>query len=134
MKISDVMTPCPYTINSSQSIEQAVEMMTVRGIRHLPVVENGELLGILTEQYIKVAKTVCDTSGYCPLVGEICQKDPLVAESDATVADVATEMAKEKAEVALIADSDGNFLGIFTTNDACRVLAMLFEERETLCK
>ena len=129
MKINSVMTPCPYTINSTQSIDQALEMMGVRGIRHLPVVENGDLIGVLTEQYITVAKTVCDTSGYCPLVGDICKKDPLVADSEALVADVAAEMASQKAEVALVADDNGNFLGIFTTTDACRVLSMMFEEK-----
>ena len=128
MQISSVMTPCPYTIHASASIDEALEMMGVRGIRHLPVVENGDLLGVLSERDIAVAKNVCDTSGYCPLVGDICHKDPLVADGDATVAEVAKEMAEEKAEVALIADSEGNFLGIFTTIDACKTLALAFDE------
>lgn len=128
MQISSVMTPCPYTINSSSSIDEALEMMGVRGIRHLPVVENGDLLGVLSERDIAVAKNVCDTSGYCPLVGDICQKEPLVADGDASVGEVAAEMAEEKADVALISDAEGNFLGIFTNTDAYRVLAMLVNE------
>lgn len=128
MKIRSVMTPCPYKIKSSESIDEALEMMGLRNIRHLPVVEDGDIIGVLTERDIIVSKHVCDTSGYCPLVGDICSKDPLIVDIESPLGEVTKEMASEKAEVALIADESGNFVGIFTTNDACRVITMLFEE------
>ena len=39
--ISEVMTPSPVTVTPDSSIEDCMEVMTARKIRHLPVVENG---------------------------------------------------------------------------------------------
>jgi len=46
--ISRVMTRDPATVNPDQSMFEAVKVLTTRRIGCLPVVENGELMGILT--------------------------------------------------------------------------------------
>ena len=46
--ISRVMTRDPATVNPDQSMFEAVKVLTTRRIGCLPVVENGELKGILT--------------------------------------------------------------------------------------
>lgn len=47
-KISEVMTQNLLTISPSQTVEDVMEMMTRNRIRHLPVVERGSLVGIVT--------------------------------------------------------------------------------------
>jgi len=46
--ISRVMTRDPATVNPDQSMVEAVRILTTRRIGCVPVVENGELMGILT--------------------------------------------------------------------------------------
>lgn len=47
-KISEVMTRNPFTVSSESSIEQCMEMMSDKSIRHLPVVDQGKLVGMIS--------------------------------------------------------------------------------------
>ncbi|HRI78244.1 MAG TPA: CBS domain-containing protein [Cyclobacteriaceae bacterium] len=46
--IDKVMTPNPFTVSPDDSIEDCMKMMTNKHIRHLPVVENGKLGGMIS--------------------------------------------------------------------------------------
>lgn len=48
MKIRELMTTVIITIAPDESISQCMKLMTDNRIRHLPVVENGNLIGILS--------------------------------------------------------------------------------------
>ena len=48
MKILELMTTTIITIAPDESISQCMKLMTDNRIRHLPVVENGSLIGILS--------------------------------------------------------------------------------------
>ncbi len=47
-KVSDIMSSPVITVDSHQSVETCMSMMTDSHLRHLPVVEDGELLGLLS--------------------------------------------------------------------------------------
>lgn len=46
--IGELMTKNPFTVSLDSSIEECMELMSNRRIRHLPVVENGELIGVIS--------------------------------------------------------------------------------------
>ena len=46
--VKDIMTPNPITVSPDQSIELCMELMTEKRIRHLPVVQNGTLRGVIS--------------------------------------------------------------------------------------
>jgi len=46
--ISDVMTPNPFTISMDSTIEECMSMMSGKKIRHLPVVDGAELVGVIS--------------------------------------------------------------------------------------
>jgi sigma-B regulation protein RsbU (phosphoserine phosphatase) len=48
MLVSELMTPGPTTINASSPLELAMEVMDRLHVRHLPVVDDGRLVGILS--------------------------------------------------------------------------------------
>lgn len=48
-RVEDAMTPNPYTVEAGDPLEKAVELMLHHGIGGIPVVENGKLVGIVTE-------------------------------------------------------------------------------------
>lgn len=46
--VRDVMTADPFTVTPAVSVLEAMALMTKRRIRHLPVVENGKLTGLVS--------------------------------------------------------------------------------------
>lgn len=52
--VKSVMTPFPYSIDIEASVEQAVELMRRHKVRHLPVTEDGELKGMVSDRDIKL--------------------------------------------------------------------------------
>ena len=58
LKIGDVMTKDPITIDVEQSVSDARSLMYSRGIRHLPVMEGSSLFGVVSDRDIKLAAAV----------------------------------------------------------------------------
>jgi CBS domain-containing protein len=46
--LREVMTDKMYSVKTDTSVEQCLALMMLRHIRHLPIVENGNLLGIIS--------------------------------------------------------------------------------------
>lgn len=127
--IKNIMTPFPFTVETSATLAEARSMMTEHKIRHLPVSENHVPVGIVSERDLNVSYSlgahVMDTAEIS--VGMVCTRDPYVVDLHATVADVATEMAERHIGSALVV-KDGKLAGIFTTTDACRFIGELLND------
>ena len=50
---SDLMTRNPIVVSPEDSVERALELMIDNDIRHLPVVENGELVAVLSDRDLR---------------------------------------------------------------------------------
>jgi CBS domain-containing protein len=46
--IGELMTPSPFTVTPDTSIDECMQMMTNKHIRHLPVVEGDQLVGMIS--------------------------------------------------------------------------------------
>jgi CBS domain-containing protein len=46
--VRDIMTPCPITVTLDHTVDHCLRIMTEKRVRHLPVVEQGELRGIVS--------------------------------------------------------------------------------------
>src|SRR5438309_8606076 len=55
MKIADVMTRNVMTLKPEQTLRDAVELLRSKHIRHLPIVEDAKLVGIVTDRDVKRA-------------------------------------------------------------------------------
>jgi CBS domain-containing protein len=47
-KVSEVMTKDPYCIPPTTTVGNAMQLITKRRFRHLPIVENGKVLAVLS--------------------------------------------------------------------------------------
>jgi acetoin utilization protein AcuB len=121
--ISKFMTRSPHSIGLEQSLATAHEMMREHHIRHLPVLHGGRLVGMVTERDARLVESVtADASAVT--VEEAMSQAVYVVAPDASLADVAREMAEHKYGSAVVMDH-GKIVGIFTTVDACTALATL---------
>ncbi|HRE31864.1 MAG TPA: CBS domain-containing protein, partial [Candidatus Berkiella sp.] len=48
VKVSEVMTHNVLTVSSDTTVQKAMEIITEKRFRHLPVVDNGKLVGIIS--------------------------------------------------------------------------------------
>ncbi|MDX1378987.1 MAG: CBS domain-containing protein [Anaerolineales bacterium] len=53
--LKDVMTSGMYTVTPDTSVEQCMALMETHHIRHLPVVENDQLVGVISIRDVMVA-------------------------------------------------------------------------------
>ena len=124
LTIRQFMTPTPETIATDLTLAQARERMFGLSARHLPVVENGELVGILSDRDISLAEGIGGDLARL-LVRQVMTVQPFTCGPNAHLHAVAAEMAAHKYGSAIVVDRDhpGHVVGLFTTTDALRALA-----------
>lgn len=122
------MHPLPYTIGLEQTVDVAIEMLREHGIRHLPVCRGGVLCGVLSDRDVEFALRVDHAEPKDLLVKDCYTADPYVVEPATPLVSVAAHMASERIGCALVAEH-GRVVGIFTTVDACGVLASLLSSQ-----
>lgn len=125
MKIEDFMSPSPHCIEASQSAEDALQFMRLHKIRHLPVIETNELIGVVSDREAELA---CQVSGGGTTIKEICQMQSYTVTQGTKLSEVAKTMADKKLDCALVIDDDGILIGVFTSTDLCRALYIVLGE------
>jgi acetoin utilization protein AcuB len=120
------MTASPETIAADLTLDQARDRMFQLQARHLPVVDNGELVGILSDRDLRLAEALDGDLGRV-LVRQAMSPMPFTCGPDAHLHAVAAEMAAHKYGSAIIVDPmhPGHVLGVFTTTDALAALARI---------
>ena len=117
-----VMTPFPFSVDVSDSMLRARDLMTEHEVRHLPVVKNHKLLGILTDRDLK--RALDPDLGLPPknelFVRDVYLPDPYIVDDLSPLDDVLEHMAAHHIGSALVT-KNGRLAGIFTSTDACRV-------------
>ena len=119
--MASAMTPFPFFVEPEDSLRRARELMVEHEVRHLPVLKNHGLVGILTDRDMKRA---LDPDVGLPsrdelFVGDVYLPDPYVVEADTPLDGVLEHMAAHHIGSALVT-KHGRLVGIFTAMDACR--------------
>jgi acetoin utilization protein AcuB len=120
MKIHSLMIPDPITITANASISEAIELMKINSIRHLPVVAEGNtLIGFLTLADLK--------QGLIPsMLGDLTLqdlmiKDPITVSPDDEIEIAAQLIYKNKIGGMPVVKGDQlELVGIITASDILR--------------
>jgi acetoin utilization protein AcuB len=120
--IAGYMTQTPHTIGRSQTLAVAHELMLRHDIRHLPVLDGGKLVGILSERDLLLLETFRGIDPRTVKVEEAMMPDPFVASPSAPAGEICRLMAQHKYGSVIVAEH-GKVVGIFTAIDALRILA-----------
>ena len=122
--VSQFMTPSPHTVGLQQSLATAAGMMIKHQVRHLPVLDGGELKGVLSERDIFVLESIPGVDRETVRVEEAMSPTTYAVKPGTPLGAVAREMAKHKYGAAVVMEGP-HVVGVFTTVDACRALADL---------
>jgi acetoin utilization protein AcuB len=127
--VGSVMTPSPRSVRLDASVREAEDQMIEHEIRHLPVVDDGVLVGLLSDRDI----AFLSNGPASELRDKLCVRDvcslEVYAVSPATPLDeVLSEMAARRVGSAVVAEGE-RVEGLFTTTDACRCFADVLRAR-----
>jgi CBS domain-containing protein len=123
MKVKEAMTRMPFTVAPEVSIFDARKIMRGFRVRHLPVLDRGQVAGIVSDRDIRTAETF-HGPGYLT-VRDAMTTTPYVVDPETPLDDVLREMIDRKIGSALVKSPRGVVIGIFTTYDALHLLRSL---------
>lgn len=126
--IQKYMTAMPHTIGKDQTLANAEKMMANYKVRHLPVLEGGQLVGILSDRDVRLVESFRDVDPEKVTVAEAYSSDPYIVKPSAPLNEVCEEMASKRYGCVLIEDNH-KLVGIFTWVDALRAFGELLETR-----
>jgi acetoin utilization protein AcuB len=97
--------------------------MRTHRIRHLPVLEAGKLVGIVSDRDLHLIETLPDSDPDEVTVDQAMTEEVYVVGPDDAIDRVAEQMARHKYGCAVVVDPHGVVEGIFTTVDGMQALA-----------
>lgn len=123
--VRDLMVTNPTTLDQNEALDLAEDIMNLGRIRHMPVVEDGRLVGIISQRDLfrsalftalgfgrRTTRALIKTIR----VKEIMTKNVITIASDASVKEAAREMIKKKIGCLPVVDGE-KLIGIITETD-----------------
>jgi acetoin utilization protein AcuB len=120
--VEEFTTPDPLTADEATSIDDLVLLMKENGIRHLPILRNGKVTGIISDRDVRIASGLTRREKIQIQASDIMAKDPITVNSQTSLDEVAFEMSQNKIGSVIVNDENDKFLGIFTVTDALNAL------------
>lgn len=128
--IAAAMTPFPHFVESDATINTVESCMKEHKIRHLPVQDAGEVVGIVSQRDLQrlVHPSLPPPDKERIHARDVMLRDPYVTEVN-TPLDEVLEVMVQRRLGSVVVVKHGKLAGIFSTVDACRLLAHVLEER-----
>ncbi|QXD15461.1 CBS domain-containing protein [Rhodocaloribacter litoris] len=147
MLVQDIMYGPVVTVAPGDTLADAYRIMHERDIRHLPVVETGRLVGIVTDRDLRFATSALHPAPFPPeaRVADVMMRAPKTATPDDPVEEAALKMRTYRIGCLPVVES-GRLVGIVTVTDlldafvrmtgvevpGSRLVVQLDEERDRL--
>ena len=123
--VSKYMTNVPHTLSKNHTIEEAKKTMKDLDIRHIPILEGGRILGILSAKDIDFIANYHGFDIKKERVEQAMTFDPYVVSPSTNLDEVCRVMRRDKISSVLV-EENKKIRGIFTWIDALRALEEIF--------
>ncbi|AHY46120.1 CBS domain [Rubrobacter radiotolerans] len=133
LKVRDSMTRDVVTLGPEASVAQAWEIVRGRGVRHIPIVEDGRLVGLVSDRDLRDASPIRKSSdggedenvfGWSSM-RDIMTRKPVTISPFDTIEHAAREIYERRIGCLPVVDG-GELVGIITSADMMRTLIELF--------
>lgn len=122
------MTTCPLSIQPGQALADAQRLMQENRIRHLPVLDQDSLVGLISDRDITLIETLKDVDPTKVTVEMAMSEEVFTVSPDDLLDEVTATMASRKYGSAVVMSND-KVVGMFTTTDALSALSELLRTR-----
>ena len=131
-RVSDIMQTKIVTISAGERLSTVEDIMTLGGVRHIPVVRGGELVGVVSERdLLRVSLSKLNQNGsderraflHAIQIERVMSDPAIVIGPDATVAEAARVMADRKIGCLPVVDREQELVGLVTETDVLRYFA-----------
>jgi acetoin utilization protein AcuB len=131
MEASDIMQRDVVVVAPSATLKEASEVMHSSDIRHLPVLEGGDVVGIISDRdlrcYLAELYRSGEGDGEPPLssrsvvlVRDVMQRKPVSVLPDSDLGEVVDSMLEFKIGAVLVLDPAGHLMGVVSYEDVIR--------------
>lgn len=133
LKVRDSMTRDVVTLGPEASVAQAWEIVRGRGVRHIPIVEDGRLVGLVSDRDLRDASPIRKSNdggedenvfGWSSM-RDIMTRKPVTISPFDTIEHAAREIYERRIGCLPVVDG-GELVGIITSSDMMRTLIELF--------
>jgi CBS domain-containing protein len=121
--VGDFMTKDLVTVRESDDLALAESLLKLGGIRHLPVVRERKLVGILTQRDVLRSGQWGTPAARVLPVSEVMTRAPTWVRPATGLAQAARLMLERKYGCLPVCDDDGTLVGIVTEADFVRFAA-----------
>lgn len=136
MKVIDIMTTDPVSIEPSTTVLEAEEMMHEVNIRQLPVIKDKELIGIITDRDIRsfLGSDSFDTldkqeRARITEVAAVMSTKPIFLSPEDDLREAVELLIEEKVGGIPVVDEEDGLVGIVTYMDVLRCFLERLEEK-----
>jgi acetoin utilization protein AcuB len=127
-QITKYMSTNPVVTTPTATLGHAKKLMLEANIRHLPVLDGAELLGVVTASDLRAIEALAGTKPESVKVLDIMRKKPFTCSPDSALDEVVAEMVAHKWGSAVVTQN-GHVVGMFTAIDAMSALVELTRTR-----
>ena len=123
MKVNEWMAKDPVTVTKDQKVQDCVDLMKKHSIRHLPVVENKKLIGLVTESDLRevfLASLMEDLS-----IEGVMISEPITVSPNTEIEDAAKLIYYHKIGGLPVVDDYEYVVGMITVADLVEVFIEL---------
>lgn len=118
-RVKDVMTADPKTVTPETSVVEAARLMTNEDVGPLPVVEGGELVGIVTDRDLVVRVIAEGRDPESTLVGDVYSGRPVTVSPEDGVDRALALLGQHQVRRLPVAEN-GRIVGIVAQADLAR--------------
>jgi CBS domain-containing protein len=115
MKIRDVMTPNPKTVSPNDTVQAAARVMQSEDTGAVPVVQNGQVLAVVTDRDI-VVRVVAEGGSFSSPVGNIASKSVVCANPEMSTREASELMSEHQIRRLPVVEND-RLVGIVSLGD-----------------
>lgn len=115
--IQEVMTRDVQTISTQDSVQRAAQLMDELNVGAIPVVDDGKLVGMVTDRDITVRSVAIGQDPASTRVNDVMSTDVRTCTVEQSVEDVLAQMADVQIRRVPVVDGNGQVIGIVSLGD-----------------
>ena len=134
ISVADFMTKDLVTVRESDDVALAEALLRLGGIRHLPVVREHKLVGILTQRDILRSGNSGKAGAREIAVSDVMTREPTSVRPAMALSQAARLMLERKYGCLPVCDGDGKLVGIVTEADFVRFAADVVQDLDLVAE